>query len=338
MVKQVHIGDLKVGSWIKPVFIAEIGINHNGSYEQALQLTDAAIEAGADIVKFQHHLPDYEMINGHVWLDLMQHCQLDLFQLQNLKDYIEGEGKEFLCTPFCAEAATELNSIDVHGFKTGSGECNHIPFQQHVARFGKPLLISTGMTSRAELFATVDSVLKINPQVILLNCTSTYPATIQEARLKRIEWLKSTFNLAVGHSDHTPSISTAVGAIASGAVCIEKHFTLDKNWLGPDQSASILPSEFKQMVTMGLEIWEGLQMCTESEMEILDREASIRYTANHSIVAKRDIRAGEIYTTDNLTTMRPGTGLPASELNSLIGRAAYMPVSKGDILPKSSLR
>jgi len=339
MAKHIQIGNLTIGQGYKPVFIAEIGINHSGDLHVALDMVDAAVEAGADIVKFQHHLPKYEMVGNHEWQELMGQCALELWDgLNYLKEYVQGEGAEFLCTPFCKEAATELNDIEVKGFKTGSGECNNTPFQEHVASFQKPTLISTGMTSRDELFNTLDKVRKINSQIILLNCTSIYPATPRESRLKRIQWLRSTFNLPVGQSDHTPSISTALGAIANGAVCIEKHLTLDRSWDGPDQAASVLPSEFRQMVDMGMEIWEGMQMCIESNMGILQGEREVRRIANHSVVAVKDTYEGCTIDSQSITTMRPGDGdIPASKLDEVIGKKAARHIIAGKILTYSDL-
>jgi len=342
MVRHIKLGNVTIGQGYKPVFIAEIGINHNGSIDVAMDMVDAAVESGANIVKFQHHLPEQEMVKGHQWQALMQQCALSLENLEDLKLYTEDQGAQFLVTPFCIQAAEELNNIGVKGFKTGSGECNNIPFLQYIAAYHKPMLISTGMTSRDELFASLDAIRKINPHIILLNCTSTYPATFQEARLRRIEWLYSTFNLAVGQSDHTPSISTALGAIARGAVCIEKHFTLDKNWSGPDQSASILPSEFQQMVTMGLEIWEGMSLCIESDMGILVREEAVRLIANHVIVAAESIRSGERFTASKLTTKRmdlksmdtwlPYDVIAAQNINKLLNKLSLADIDKGDVI------
>jgi len=340
MVKQIEIGNVKIGSYLKPVFIAEIGINHNGDFHTALDMVDAAVESGADIVKFQHHLPEYEMVRGHEWQELMQKCALTIDNLDDIKDYVEHEGVEFLCTPFCIQAARDLYAVvGVKGFKTGSGECNNLPFQEWVAGYQLPTLISTGMTSRNELFRTLDSVRKINPQIVLMNCTSAYPATSREARLKRIGWLKSTFNMPVGQSDHTPTISTALGAIAQGAVCIEKHLTLDKSWDGPDQMASILPYEFKQMVEMGLEIWEGMQMCIEADMGVLAREKDVRKIANHSVVAAQYIHEGFVVDAKSVTTMRTGDGgVPASEMENIVGRVAARDVKEGEVLTYSDLK
>lgn len=338
MVKQIEIGKVKIGSYLKPVFIAEIGINHGGDFHVALDMVDAAVESGADIVKFQHHIPEREMVKGHEWQELMQKCKFVYSQLKELKDYTEREGAEFLCTPFCKEAAIELDLIGVKGFKTGSGECNNLPFQEWVAQYHLPTIISTGMTSRDELFRTLDSVRKINRQIVLMNCTSTYPATPREARLKRIWWLNSTFNIPVGQSDHTPTISTALGAIAHGAVCIEKHLTLDKSWDGPDQAASILPHEFKQLVEMGMEIWEGMQMCIEADMGVLAREKDVRKIANHSVVAAQYIHEGFVVDAESVTTMRTGDdGVPASEIENVVGRVAVRDIREGEVLTYGDL-
>lgn len=295
MHKGIKLGNLQIGDGVKPVFIGEVGINHQGSKDLALEMVDALVEAGADIIKFQHHLPEHEMVKSHVWYELMVKCGLHLYELEELKAYVELQGAEFLCTPFCIEAAADLASIGVKGFKTGSGESNHLEFHRHIAYFGRSTIISTGMSSRNELIQTLDAVRRINPQVVLMNCTSTYPCLPSEARLRRIQWLRSTFNVAVGQSDHTPTISTALGAIALGAVAIEKHVTLDRNMEGPDHSGSILPGEFKQLKEMGLEIWEAMQMSNEAEMGVLASEKAVKQIANHHLdeVTGRVLRTGQ---------------------------------------------
>lgn len=283
MHKGINLNGLHIGESYQPVFIAEIGINHNGSLDTAYLLAEQAINSGADVVKFQHHLPEHEMVKSHQWYELMEKCRLEIYHLSRLQEFVERAGKVFLCTPFCIEAAEELNNIDVVGFKTGSGEANHIDFLTHVAGYQKPMLISTGMSSRDELIKSLDAVRKINRQVVVLNCTSSYPCAIPEARLCRIGWLRSTFNLPVGQSDHTPTISTALGAVAMGAVCVEKHFTYDKRAEGPDHSGSLLPHEFSEMVKMGREIWEASRMCTEADMGVLESEREVKRIANHQL-------------------------------------------------------
>jgi len=320
MVKTIQVGGIQIGGRHMPVFIAEIGINYRttncSNQQMAYNLADACIEAGADIIKTQLHYPQFEMLPDHPWFSLMEECALNIVRL---KDYVEWQGVEFLCTPFCREAADDLDVLGVSAFKTGSGEANNIPFLKHVASKGKPMIISTGMTTREELIASIDAVRKINTQIILMNCTSNYPSTPKQTRLHRIDWLRSTFNIPVGQSDHTPTISTALGAIARGAVAVEKHVTLDKNADGPDHKVSLLPSEFKQMVDMGMEIWEGLQYQATNMETLVEGEQELRDIANHSIVTLRPIAAGEILTRENIGIKRPGTGIPASMYEGFLG-------------------
>jgi len=306
----VKIGRYDIKRYSKPVFIAELGINHDGYMYRACDMIDEAANAGADIVKFQYHLPNQEMLQGHEWQELMTNCYLSFNQLNELKDYTESQtGMMFLCTPFCKEAADDLNAIGVEAFKTGSGEFNNIPFLRHVASFNKPMIVSTGMSSRDEFIRSLDMLQKLNQyNLILMNCTSTYPATFAQSRLKRINWLHTMTNpsIPIGQSDHTPTIATVLGAIAYGAVVIEKHMTLDRNAKGPDHAASILPGEFKQMVEMGKQIWEGMQDGTEANMGIVVEEYKVRKVANHSVVTLVDIKEGDTFTAENIGVKRVG--------------------------------
>jgi len=228
------------------------------------------------------------------------------------------------------EAATELFALGVDAFKTGSGEFNNIPFLRHVALYNLPMIVSTGMSSREEFIKSLDMLKSINPHnLIFMNCTSTYPATPMQSRLRRINWLQSMSGetIPIGQSDHTPTISTALGAIAQGAVVIEKHVTLDKNGGGPDHAASILPSEFAQMVVMGKEIWEGMQDGTEGNMGILREEYPVRKMANHSVVTLVDIMGGETFTSENIGVKRAGERsrlpqMPAEMYDEVMGRVA----------------
>jgi len=323
MVKTIQIGDLQIGGRHKPVFIAELGINCGGSFDTGVNLAAACMDAGADIIKLQHHLPADEMLPDHPWYDLMDTDALSYTDLEKLKYNIEIRGKVFLCTPFCTLAADDLEIMDVSAYKTGSGEANNTPFLKHVASKGKPMIISTGMTTREELIASIDAVRLINTQIILMNCTSNYPSTPKQTRLHRIDWLRSTFNAPVGQSDHTPTISTALGAIARGAVAVEKHVTLNKNADGPDHKVSLLPSEFKQMVDMGMEIWEGLQHQATDMETLVEGEQELRDIANHSVVTLRPIAWGEILTRENIGIKRPGTGKPASRYEQILGKVAF---------------
>jgi len=327
MDRPVRIGSLSVGGMNRPVFTAEIGINHDGDWYTARDLAKNCIYAGADIIKFQKHYPAYEMLASHDWYDLMTTCSIDLHQL---KAIVEGYDREFLCTPFCREAADDLEEMGVCAFKIGSGEANNIPFLKHVALKGKPMIISTGMTIREELIRSYDAVMKINRNIIFMNCTSNYPSTPRQTRLARIDWLKRTFGIPIGQSDHSPSISTALGAIARGACMIEKHVTLDKNADGPDHKVSLLPSEFKQMVDMGMEIWEGMQDGTEANMcTLVEGEQELRDIANHSVVTIKPIKRGDQFTMDNVWVKRPGTGIPAADFEQILNGCAASDLEEG---------
>lgn len=343
----IHLGHLTITPTSRPVFIFEVGINSNGDMLTARKLVADAYIAGAQVVKFQLHLPDQEMLPGHPLWNILSETILDIRQMAMLKDQAEYLGLVFLCTPFCREAADQLESIGVVGYKLGSGELNNIPLQVHVARKGLPMIISTGMSSLDEVQAAVADVWSINRQIILMNCASTYPATPLQSRLARIGILQGlqgqyifkgegatsvrlTDPLMVGQSDHTPTISTCLGAIARGAVVIEKHVTLDKSMKGPDHAASITPDEFGQLVRMGNEVWEGLQASEADLGGILEGELPVRAWANHCLVARRDLEAGHVLAWDDLDTRRPVVaGLQAYRIGEVIGLALRNPLKAG---------
>jgi sialic acid synthase SpsE len=261
------------------------------------------------------------MTPGHKLWDVLSATALDQAALLRLKCYAESLGLVFLCTPFCREAADQLAELDVAGYKMGSGELTNIPLQCHVAAKGKPMIISTGMSTIAEVQDTIRCVLGINPDVMIMNCASTYPATPRQARLRRIDLLRDVFNdaIPVGQSDHTPTISTALAAIARGAVAIEKHMTLDRGMSGPDHQASILPYEFRQMVEMGTEIWAGMQTKGRVLCEVLPEEMPVRAWAQHSVVTVQPVPAGVALARSDLAVKRPGDGIPAAAVDQVVG-------------------
>lgn len=333
---EIKLGPLTISQDRPPIFIVELGINHNGNMDLAIDLVEAARSTGAQVVKFQHHLPHEEMMEGHPLWNIIDKTKLSIDQLLALKNHAESLGLVFLCTPFSFKAADELNAINVAGFKMGSGELNNIPLQRHVARKGKPMIVSTGMSSLREVHRTInliqlsDDVHSVHRRVILMNCCSTYPATPRQSRLNRLDALRQINNGLVGQSDHTPTISTCLGAIAKGAVVIEKHMTLDRGMEGPDHAASILPSEFKQMVEMGNEIWQakvGYSTGLEGGNDVLQEERKVREWANHSLVTTCAIRAGIPILGMDITTKRPGDGIPSSKWDEVVGKRAtrYLP-------------
>ena len=329
----IRLGPLRITPTSKPVYIFEAGINHNGNALMARQLAFSAKEAGAQVVKFQLHLPAQEMLPGHPLWDVLSETALDIHQMAELKRQAEDLGLVFLCTPFCREAADQLESIGVVGYKMGSGELNNLPLQVHVSRKGKPMIVSTGKSVYEEVVTTAAYIAANNQQLVLMNCASTYPATPIQSRLKRIDLLQR-IGFMVGQSDHTPTISTCLGAIARGAVIIEKHVTLDKGMKGPDHAASITPGEFGQMVRMGNEVWEGLQATDADLGGILEGERPVRAWANHCLVARRDLTVGHVLAWDDLDTRRPGSeGIPAAMIGEMIGLASRGPLRAGQPVP-----
>ena len=333
---QLQLGPLIITPNSKPVYIFEAGINHNGRMIEARLLVALAAEAGAQVVKFQLHLPSQEMLPGHPLWNTLCETALTIGQMADLKKQAEDLGLVFLCTPFCREAADQLESIGVAGYKMGSGELNNIPLQVHVAQKGKPMIISTGMSTLDEVKLTLSEVLFFSKQIVLMNCASTYPATPYQSRLKRLDLLRKMWEGPIGQSDHTPTISTCVGATARGAVVIEKHVTQDKGMKGPDHAASITPDEFGRMVRMGNEVWEGLQASETDLGGVLEGEQPVRAWANHCLVARRDLEAGHVLAWDDLDTRRPATaGISAASIAAVIGLTLTRPLRSGEMVPKA---
>ena len=320
----VQIGPYQVGPGYRPLVIAEAGINHNGDMAKARELVVTAAEAGAHIVKFQTHLPDHEMLKdgfsadyiGESFYDLLARCafseqdHVELMRLAREKDIL------FLSTPFSREAADLLEQLGVVAFKTGSGELTNLPLQEHIARKGKPVIISTGMSTLDEVEKTVEMVRPINPGIVLMHCTSTYPTRYEDVRLLSIQQLRTRFGLPIGLSDHSPGIATSLGAVALGAVLLEKHFTLDRSWPGPDQAGSVEPDELARLVRESEQIWLALR----ERDQVLPDEVPVQQMARESVVTVQRIPCGTRVSSDMVWVKRPGTGIPAAQLEAVIGR------------------
>jgi len=320
----VQIGPYQVGPGYKPLVIAEAGINHNGDMAKARDLLVAAAEAGSHIVKFQTHLPNHEMLRdgfsadyiGESFYDLLSRCALSEADHLALIQLAEEKGILFLSTPFSREAADLLEQLGVVAFKTGSGELTNLPFQEHIARKGKPTIISTGMSTLGEVEKTLRLVRPLNDNVVLMHCTSTYPTRYEDVRLLGIQQLRERFGLPTGLSDHSPGIATSLGAVALGAVLLEKHFTLDRSWPGPDQAGSIEPDELVRLVRESEQIWLTLR----ERKEVLPDEVPVQEMARESVVTLRPISRGTRISNDMVWAKRPGTGIPAAQLQNVIGK------------------
>lgn len=319
---------------MKTLIIAEAGVNHNGNFELAKQLVDKAVEAGADIVKFQTckaenvisryaDKAEYQKETTGVndsQLDMVRKLMLTYEEYGQLKEYCDQKGITFLSTAFDLPSVDYLHSIGMKLWKIPSGEITNLPLLIKIAKLHEPIIMSTGMSELSEVEDAV-KVLKENgaSDITLLHCTTEYPAPYEDVNLKAMETMRNTFGLPVGYSDHTKGIEVPVAAVALGACVIEKHFTLDRNMEGPDHKASLEPQELKQMVdsirNVEKSIGDGIKKVSHSEEKNKD-------IARKSIIASKAIKAGEVFTEDNVTTKRPGNGINPMRWFDLLGKVA----------------
>ena len=327
----------------KTLIIAEAGVNHNGSLEIAKQLVRTAKECGADIVKFQTakldslvskhaEMADYQKKNTgkeESQKEMLRKLLLSYEDFLTLADYCKEVGIQFLSTPFDIESIHFLNPMqDI--WKVPSGEITNYPYLVEIAKTGKKVIISTGMAEMDEIEAAV-RVLRENgtKDLTILHCTTEYPAPLDDVNLRVMQTLKEEFGCPVGYSDHTKGIAVSLAASALGAEVIEKHFTLDRNMEGPDHKASLEPDELKALVDGVREIERALGNGEKKPSEI---ELKNRLVARKSIVARKDIKAGDVFTEENLTTKRPGSGLSPMLWNSVIGTKAKRDFTEDELI------
>lgn len=335
--RSITIGTRRIGTGAPPFIVAEAGINHNGDLARAKDLVAAAADAGSDAIKFQTHLPEHEMlregltadyIGEESFFDLLKRCELSWDDHAALKAEAERLGIMFLSTPFSREATDLLEQLGVPAFKVGSGELTNLPLLRHIAAKGKPMILSTGMSEWDEVAEAVEAVRAVNDQFALMQCTSTYPAAYETLNLRVIPQMQERFGVPVGLSDHSRGIYTALGAIALGANLIEKHFTIDRNWPGPDQQASIEPDELTDLVRGAKAIHAALG----ETKTIIDEERPVIAMARESVVSMQTIPAGTTITDEMVWVKRPGTGIPAKELPRVIGRRAQRDIPADTLL------
>ncbi|MBK7870824.1 MAG: N-acetylneuraminate synthase family protein [Saprospiraceae bacterium] len=332
MISTINISGRLVGLDQPCFIIAEGCDNHLGDMKTAKEMVRQAKVAGADAIKFQHHLPDEEMLREGVPMsanfnmplyDFLKLYALTLEQHRELKTYCDEVGIIYLCTPFSKKAALEICDL-VPAFKIGSGELTDLPTLSVIAKLGKPMILSSGMSVLEEIDETINTLRPINNQLMLMNCTSEYPPRYEDINLGVIKILEERYQIPIGHSDHTPDIYTCFGAVAMGAKVLEKHIILDRKQPGPDQSVSIEPFELYQLVN-GV---RKIEAAMGNIKKINDLEKPIRSWAHRSIVTLDDIPAGTIFSEDNIWTKRPGTGIPAKKLDSILGKKAARNLKK----------
>ena len=328
----------------KTFIIAEAGDNHNGDIRLAYQLIDAAVEAGADCVKFQTFITDeivsqqaemaeYQKKNIGVTesqYDMVKKLELSFTDFRNLKDYCDKKGIMFLSTPFDLQSIDFLDTLNLKFWKIPSGEITNLPYLIKIAQTKKEVILSTGMATMDEIEAAVNVLQKNGTKKInILHCTTEYPAPLEEVNLRAINTIADYFHVDVGYSDHTEGILIPIAAVAMGATIIEKHFTLDKTMPGPDHKASLEPQELKLMIAnirmLESAMGDGVKRPSLSEQKNI-------FVARKSIVARENISAGDIFNESNLAIKRPGNGISPMKWFDLLGSKAKRNYEKDELI------
>jgi sialic acid synthase SpsE len=340
-----------IGEEHPPLVIAEIGINHEGSLKNAFKLVDAAVSAGAEVIKHQTHIVDDEMVpaakkiiprNSNLSIyEIMESCALSEEDENSLKEYVESRGSIFLSTPFSRAAADSLERMNVGAYKIGSGECNNYPLIEHIASFGKPMIISTGMNNIESIKKTVSIVRRNKIPYSLLHCTNIYPTPSHLVRLGGMQKLQEEFTDAViGLSDHTTSNLACYAATALGASLLERHFTDTMDRQGPDIVNSMDPIRLKDLIIGSQEIAE----MRGGKKEAAEEEQPTIAFAFATVVSIKDIKKGEVFSKKNIWVKRPGTGdIQANAFDQVIGKRAAKNIlidqhlSKEDVLGYSDI-
>jgi len=335
---EFKIGNRLVGGINPAYLIAEAGDNHMGSVDVAKEMAKLAKLAGADAVKYQHHLPDEEMLPDvplsanmkEPLYDFLKKNALHISGHVDIKNYCDEIGIQYLCTPFSYAAAEELNSKRLlDAIKIGSGEMTDIPSLKKMAQFGLPMIISTGMCTLDEIRETYEAIYPLNSKLALMNCVSEYPPEYDDINLGVLKLLAKEFPFAIiGQSDHTPTNYTCFGAVALGAKVIEKHVIINKLTPGPDQSVSLDFDEFHDLVR-GVRI---LEAAAGDQKNIHIKEVEIRQWAFRSIVTTRKIKAGEKIQESDIWGKRPGTGIPSKHMTQMIGKVAVVDIEKNTLM------
>ncbi len=320
----------------RTLIIAEAGVNHNGDIGLAKQLIDVAAEAGADFVKFQTFnanrlvthtakKADYQTKNtdgNESQHEMLRRLELTSAMHHELIAHCALRNIGFFSTGFDIESVDLLVSLGHNQFKIPSGEITNLPYLRHIGRLRKPVILSTGMATLGDIEAAIEVLEEAGTarfNLTVLHCTTEYPTPMAEVNLRAMQSMHRAFGVAVGYSDHTQGIEVAIAAVAMGATVIEKHFTLDRNLPGPDHKASLEPAELKAMVkairNIEVALGDGIKRLTQGE-------AKNKPIARKSLVASKAIKAGELFSVQNVTAKRPGTGISPMRWDEFMGRVA----------------
>lgn len=327
----IKIGNNKIGDG-KPVFIvAEAGINHNGDVETAKKMIKEASKCGVDAIKFQTFTPD-ELFSKRLDPELFEMSKnwlLDAKEHMELKKYSDKIGILFFSTPCGNKSVHLLRKLKIKAVKIASGDLNNFKLISEVQKTNVPIILSTGMSTITEITSSVNFIKKNHSDLILLHCNSSYPTPPNDANLSTIPFLKQTFDIPVGYSDHTIRNEACLAAVSLGANILEKHFTLDKKMEGPDQKLSSNPTEFSKLVNQV----RFIEKCLGSpRTEITKSETKFRKLMRKSIGAAKDIKKNSILRNEDLTFFRPGTGISPNLITQLVGKRILRKVKKGELV------
>lgn len=344
--RSLKIADRLVGDDHPCFIIAEVGNNHNGDFDRAIALVDAAVAAGADCAKFQMRKLDEvyraSSLSGkdddlavEYTLDLLRRFELSTEQQRRVAAYCASKNIQYLCTPWDASSVATLQTFGVQAYKVASADLTNLPLLAKLAATGKTLIVSTGMSTSDEIRAAAKFLNDRSAKYVLLHCQSTYPAALHNIHLRFMETLREIHSL-VGYSGHERGIAVSIGAVAMGAVVIERHITLDREMEGPDHAASLEPEEFKALVSgiRELEAARGEKLAERalSQGELINRENLAK-----SLVAARDIPAGTVVAESDVAVKSPGQGLSPLKMPALIGRRLARAMARDDYFFQSDL-
>ena len=345
----MKIGKIDVGPSNPPFFIAEAGVNHNGNLDTAKELIDVAAKAGADAVKFQTFSADRlvtpdaskseyqtKKTGEGSQYEMLKRYELDRESHENLFEYSEKRDLMFLSTPFDRESADMLNRLGVNAIKLGSGELNNFPLIKHVAKFGIPLIVSTGMGTLEEVIEANEAIQSVNSnnEIVFLHCTSAYPCSIDDVHLRAMQTIQEELGSLVGYSDHTILPETPALAVAAGACVLEKHFTLDSTMPGPDHESSLEPNELEQTIEL---VEVAYRLLGTSEKEPTSVELKNLETTRKSLHAAVDIQKGTRIEAEHVDIIRPSEGLPPSQYDNVLGSITKRPLRRGEPIIASDI-
>lgn len=341
----MKIAGRSIGPEHPPLVIAELGINHGGDLQVAKTMVDAAASAGCEIVKHQTHVLADEMTDEaksifppnadkSIW-DVMAECALSLEDERELKAYTESKGIIYISTPFSRKAADFLAELDVPAFKIGSGECDNLPLIEHIAAFGKPVIMSTGMQTIQTLRDSVAILQRSGVEYALLECTNLYPSPPEIVSLRGVTELREAFpDAVIGFSDHSIGPEMAAASVALGACILERHFTDSRYRKGPDIINSMDPVELRRLIQLSREI----HIAARNPKQRTPAEEDVYRFARSSVVADRDLTAGAVLTEADIWARRPGTGaIPGYEFGTVVGRRLLRDVARNTQLDWSDL-